>query len=282
MNLSPKEAEKFISDFCKSKEMSIEYWDLKSKKINYKSAEYKRFEHLVEKRDKKRIKPIFEDLFDVVIFPSLLNLQYMKEKALKSNKRIGFGAQNCFALDTKGAYTGEISAEQLSGIAEFVLVGHSERRQIFGETDEVVNQKVKSVINNGMAAVLCVGETAHQHEAKETKKVIEQQLKLGLDGLNIKKLNSDFILQKIIIAYEPIWAIGSGKTPDAKEIAEIMKFIHKKVAAKVLYGGSVTSENAAEIMDIKGVDGLLVGKSSTNAEKFATIVKNAREGSKNG
>lgn len=277
MNLSPDQAEKFIVDFCKSQEISDKYWDLEMKNFDYESAEYKKFEKQVEKRDKKHIKPIFEDLFDVVIFPSLLNLRHMRNKAIKLNKRIGFGAQNCYFLD-EGAYTGEIAASQLAGTAEFVLVGHSERRQIFGETDEIVNLKIRSVINNGVTAVLCVGETANEHEDGRTKEVIERQLKDGLAGLDLKKLNKDFIIQKVIIAYEPVWAIGSGKIPSCKEIADIVDFIHKKVTAKVLYGGSVSPENTAELMAIRGVDGLLVGGASISAIKFATIVKIAREG----
>ena len=277
MNLSPEKADKFITDFCKSKEMKQKYWDIKSKDIDYESAEYKEFENQVKKRDKKRIKPIFDDLFDVVIFPSLLNLQHMKNKSIKLNKRIGFGAQNCYLLD-EGAYTGEISASQLAGTAEFVLVGHSERRQIFNETDKIINLKIKSIIKNGMAAVLCVGETAGERADGQTEKVIARQLKDGLEGLNPKKLNRDFIEQKLIIAYEPVWSIGSGKTPTDDEIAKTIKFIHKKVVAKVVYGGSVTPENTAKIMKISGVDGLLVGNASTNAIKFATIVKTAREG----
>ena len=277
MNLSAEQAEKFIVDFCKSKEIADDYWNIKNKNIDYKGKEFKRFEGLVKKRDKKQIKPIFDDLFDVVVFPSLFNLQQMQQKAIKLNKRIGFGVQNCYFMD-EGAYTGEISASQLSDVAEFVLVGHSERRRIFKETDEIVNLKVKSVIENGMTAVLCVGETAREREDGKTKDVIKRQLKDGLKDLDLKKLNNDFILQKIIVAYEPVWSVGSDKIPTTKEISKIINFIHKKTSAKVLYGGSVDIENTAEIISIKGVDGLLVGRASTNAQKFATIVSIAREG----
>lgn len=180
------------------------------------------------------------------------------------DSNIKLGAQNLYFED-EGAYTGEISGMMLKSIGcEYVIVGHSERRQIFGETEEMINKKLKSALKHNLKPILCVGESAWQRENNETFKHIENQLVKDLQGIE----------ETVIIAYEPIWAIGSGKVASSEQIFEVHEFIKKFRDCTVLYGGSVNPQNAKELSSILNVDGFLVGGASLDAQKFKEIAEN--------
>lgn len=175
---------------------------------------------------------------------------------------IKLGAQNLYFED-EGAFTGEISAMMLKSVGcKYVIVGHSERRQIFKEDDELVNKKLKSAIKHSLIPILCVGESLSQRQNNETFAVLENQLVKDLQGIE----------GSVIIAYEPIWAIGSGKVAQAQQIFEVHEFIKKFIDTKVLYGGSVNAQNALNLSSIDNVDGFLVGGASLDAQKFKEIV----------
>jgi len=204
----------------------------------------------------------------VDLFYSLLTVQ---------GTNIKIGAQNVH-YEESGAYTGEISAEMLKSInVEYVIIGHSERRQYYNETDESVSLKVKKALEVGLKPIMCVGETLEQRENNETEKVITEQVKLGLSKLKKNQV------QNVIIAYEPIWAIGTGKTATAEDANnsikairnEIAKEYGKEVAENVIiqYGGSVKSTNAKELFEMSDIDGALVGGASLKVEEFAKIVE---------
>jgi len=190
---------------------------------------------------------------------------------------IGLGAQNVF-WESEGAYTGEISAPMLKAAGcTHVIIGHSERRQYFGETNDTVNKKVKAALKGGLIPVVCVGESEAEREAEQTFSVVKGQLDQGIEGLNAGELD------KIIIAYEPVWAIGTGKTATDEQAQEVHKFIRqwmekvggKPIAKKlrILYGGSVKPANIAGFMAMDDIDGALVGGASLEAESFAGIVR---------
>ncbi len=201
------------------------------------------------------------------LFYSLLTAQ---------NTNIKIGAQNMH-FEEKGAYTGEVSGEMLKSInVEYVIIGHSERRQYFNETDETVNKKIKAAFKYDLKPIVCVGETLEEREKDKTTEVITKQTRLALEGLTEEQV------ENTIIAYEPIWAIGTGKTATSedannsiKEIRnEICKIYGQNVANKVIiqYGGSVKSSNAKELFEMSDIDGGLVGGASLNAEEFSNIV----------
>ena len=179
--------------------------------------------------------------------------------------------------EEKGAYTGEISGDMLSKMGvEYVIIGHSERRAYFAETDETVNKKIKSALNYNLKPIVCVGESLEQRETGVAKEIITKQTELALDGIDAKDL------EKIIIAYEPIWAIGTGKTATKEDANESIKWIREKIVEKygqqvadgviIQYGGSVKSSNAKELFEMSDIDGGLVGGASLDAEEFAKIV----------
>lgn len=201
------------------------------------------------------------------LFYSLLTAQ---------NTNIKIGAQNMH-WEESGAYTGEVSGEMLKCIGvEYVIIGHSERRQYFNETDETVNKKVKAALRNDLKPIVCVGETLEQREAGKTEEVITSQTKLALEGLTEEQV------QNTIIAYEPIWAIGTGKTATAEDANnsikdirnEIRKNCGQNIAENVIiqYGGSVKASNAKELFSTSDIDGGLVGGASLKVEEFANIV----------
>lgn len=201
------------------------------------------------------------------LFYSLLTAQ---------NTNIKIGAQNMH-WEESGAYTGEVSGKMLKCIGvEYVIIGHSERRQYFNETDETVNKKVKAAFENELKPIVCVGETLEQRETGKTEEIITSQTKLALDGLTEEQV------QNTIIAYEPIWAIGTGKTATAEDANnsiksirnEIAKNYGQNVADKVIiqYGGSVKASNAKELFNTSDIDGGLVGGASLKVEEFANIV----------
>ncbi len=192
------------------------------------------------------------------------------------NTNIKIGAQNMH-FEEKGAYTGEVSAQMLKSInAQYVIIGHSERRQYFNETDETVNKKIKAAFENGLKPIVCVGETLEQREAGETTDIITKQTKLALEGLTEEQVKN------IIIAYEPIWAIGTGKTATSEDANNSIKSIREEICRNygqnasdsviIQYGGSVKSSNAKELFEMSDIDGGLVGGASLKAEEFSKIV----------
>ena len=189
---------------------------------------------------------------------------------------IKIGAQNMYFED-QGAYTGEVSGKMLKSIGtEYVIIGHSERRQYFSETDEIVNKKVKKAIKENLKPILCVGETLEQREAGDTIETITKQIEEGLKGIESTDMKNS------IIAYEPIWAIGTGKTATKDEANDAIKHIRNKVEELygrenseeiiILYGGSVKSTNAKELFEMSDIDGALVGGASLKADEFSKIV----------
>lgn len=201
------------------------------------------------------------------LFYSLLHTQ---------GTNIKVGAQNMH-FEEKGAYTGEVSGEMLKSIGvEYVIIGHSERRAYYGETDETVNKKLKKAIALGLKPIVCVGESLEEREAGKAKEIVTTQTRLALEGL----ANDD--VKKTIIAYEPIWAIGTGKTATKEDANETIKWIReeiekiygKDVAGSVIiqYGGSVKSGNAKDLFEMSDIDGGLVGGASLDAQEFAKIV----------
>jgi triosephosphate isomerase len=191
---------------------------------------------------------------------------------------IKLGAQNMY-FETEGAYTGEISPLMLSELCEFVILGHSERRWYFGETDEIVNKKVKAALVNKLKPILCVGERLEENEAGKTEEVVNRQVTAALNGIEP--------VSNLVIAYEPVWAIGTGKAATGKQATATIQFIRDVVAKlwnksiaqdlRILYGGSVTSANVAEFISHPEIDGALVGGASLKAEEFVNIVKQAAE-----
>ena len=193
------------------------------------------------------------------------------------NTNIKIGAQNMHFAES-GAYTGEVSGKMLKSInVEYVIIGHSERRQYFNETDETVNKKVKAAFENGLKPIVCVGETLEQREAGKVEEIITNQTKLALDGLTNEQV------ENTIIAYEPIWAIGTGKTATKEDANDAVKAIRKKIAeiygqnvadgVIIQYGGSVKSSNASELFSMSDIDGALVGGASLKVDEFQKIIK---------
>ena len=211
----------------------------------------------------------------VILFPTFIALQAASR--LLEGTDIGFGAQNCHQ-EENGAYTGEVSASIIRSTgAGYVIVGHSERRQYFSEPDELLLKKTRAVLQNEMSAIFCIGETLEQREDGSYFQVLENQLKQGLFALSAKQM------EHIVIAYEPVWAIGTGQTASPEQAQEIHAFIRKLVSEKygpeiaeqtsILYGGSVKPDNAKEIFLKPDIDGGLIGGASLKARDFIEIVK---------
>lgn len=220
-------------------------------------------------------RPIAEN-FEVAIFPPLTAIEIVS--LVVQSSEIKVGGQDCSA-HKYGAYTGEISAEMLYDAGcKYVLVGHSERRQYNHETDELVKQKAERAIENSVIPVICVGENLAQREAGDYLQVITEQVRKSLPysgseatSDQVGALLARGLSANYIIAYEPVWAIGTGKTPTLAEINEVHQAIKKLVDKPVLYGGSVKASNAKEIMASDVVDGVLVGGASLNADEFAAM-----------
>lgn len=216
--------------------------------------------------------PIVKDTKnEVIICVPFTDLFYTLLAVQETN--IHVGAQNMHWKES-GAYTGEISPDMLKCInVEYVIIGHSERRQYFNETDETVNLKVKSALEHGLKPIVCVGESLEQKEAGNTEEIITSQVAKALEGLTLDDLSNT------IIAYEPIWAIGTGKTATAEDANNSIKAIRNKIKelfntddVTILYGGSVKPENAKELFSMSDIDGGLVGGASIKAETFGKIV----------
>lgn len=212
---------------------------------------------------------------DMVVCPTFTAL-YKVGEALKGTA-IGLGAQNMY-WEPKGAYTGEISPEMLKDVGcKYVIIGHSERRQYFAETDETVNKKVKTAFAYNLIPIMCVGETLEQREAGITESIIKEQVKYGLAGLTADKAAG------MVIAYEPVWAIGTGRTASADDANAVCAFIRRTVAElydqqtaesiRIQYGGSVKPGNISELMAKSDIDGALVGGAALDAAGFSQVIK---------
>ena len=186
-------------------------------------------------------------------------------KKLK-NSQIEVGAQNCHEQLTYGPYTGSINSKMLKNVgAKYVIIGHSEVRYS-GDTDRLINLKIKNAIQSGLKVIFCIGETLKEKKSKNTKKVLNKQIKLGLNKIRNK--------DKVIIAYEPIWSIGTGIIPKPDELSKIINFIKSKIKDnKILYGGSVNPKNINELKSINNIDGYLIGGASQDSKKFIDIIK---------
>ncbi len=211
---------------------------------------------------------------EVVLCVPYTDLFYSLMHAQGTNIKIG--AQNMH-YEEKGAYTGEISGEMLKSIGvEYVIIGHSERREYYGETDEIVNKKLKKAIELELKPIACIGESLDERESGKTKEVVTRQTKIILEGLTGNEV------QKTIIAYEPIWAIGTGKTATKEDANETIKWIREEIEKKygkeiaesviIQYGGSVKSGNAKDLFEMSDIDGGLIGGASLEAQEFAKIV----------
>jgi triosephosphate isomerase len=213
----------------------------------------------------------------VAVIPPFVYLQAVVKAVVTS--RIAVGAQDIY-YEQNGAFTGEISASMLKDVGcTYVLCGHSERRHVIGESDELVSKKVSAAISGGLLPILCVGELLGEREAGRTVEVVTRQMERGLAGLSAEKVSA------VVVAYEPVWAIGTGLTATPEQAQDVHALIRKLLSeaydsqlaegTSILYGGSVKPDNAAELMREKDVDGLLVGGASLKADDFVAIIEAA-------
>ncbi|HKZ17960.1 MAG TPA: triose-phosphate isomerase [Geobacteraceae bacterium] len=221
--------------------------------------------------------PMVKDITDVeIIIAPVFTVLDTVRKTLKDSG-LKLAAQNCFWED-EGAYTGEVSPKMLTDAGcTYVIIGHSERRQYFAETDETINKKIKAALKGGLVPIFCAGETLVEREAGETLAVLRKQIAGGLSGISAADVD------RTIIAYEPVWAIGTGKTATINQAQEAHKFIRDLLSElygqavsdkiRILYGGSVKPENVSGLMSQSDIDGALVGGASLKAESFASIVR---------
>ncbi|MBI3984310.1 triose-phosphate isomerase [Candidatus Microgenomates bacterium] len=210
---------------------------------------------------------------EVVLAPSSMALAPVKDKL---SAKFGLAAQNIHYLD-HGAFTGEVSATQVRGLADYVLVGHSERRLHFGETNDVVARKVSAVVRNGMTPILCVGENLFERQDNETAQVIHDQLATGSIMLTTREVAN------LVVAYEPVWAVDSNDIATPEQVSEAIKTVRQSLASifgktaaagvRILYGGHAAPEFVADYLKIKDLDGFLVGRASLNVSDFSAMVK---------
>lgn len=210
----------------------------------------------------------------VVLCPPMVDLTTVRSE-LRGHDRFSVGVQNIYPMD-EGAFTGEVSAAMVRGLAEYAVVGHSDRRHMFHERDSLIAQKVSACLRNELKPILCVGETQSEHRDGHTKQVVFDQLEAGTS------LVTEEELKDVIIAYEPVWAIGTGENASPQIVTEIMHQIREWFAAKyskdvsntmpILYGGSVNGANAKMYLDISDCNGCFVGGASTNYKDFAKII----------
>ena len=227
-------------------------------KMNLTASEINKYIKEIDKKDYNK---------QVVFCPSSLYLPYFIEK------KYGCGIQNIAAYDM-GAYTGEVAAKQVASMKiDYAIIGHSDRREYFKETDDIVKTKVELALAEKIKVILCIGETLKERESLKTYEVLKRQLTAALKGLD------SALVKKVIVAYEPVWAIGTGKVPTNQEIEDTIAFIKNIVKetcdynVKVLYGGSVNDENIAKLNEIPNVDGYLVGGASNKLDKFNKIIE---------
>ncbi|MGI6704884.1 MAG: triose-phosphate isomerase [Clostridia bacterium] len=223
----------------------------------------------------KELIPLVEDAqAEVVVCPPYICLPAVKEVIRGTNIRLG--AQNVHWEDA-GAFTGEVSPVMLKDLGvEYVIIGHSERRQYFGETDHTVNRRVKAALRHDLIPIICVGETLEQREEGITAQLVANQTKAALEGLDHEKV------KKVVIAYEPVWAIGTGRTATAEDANEVIGIIRKTIAetfgkdvadmVRIQYGGSMNPSNASELMSMPEIDGGLIGGASLKAVDFSKVV----------
>ena len=218
-----------------------------------------------------------DDKCDVIVCPPFTSLHEVH--SLIKNTRVKLGAQNMYFKDD-GAYTGEISAAMVKSVGcEFVILGHSERRTIFGETDEMINKKIHKAIDCGLKVIFCIGESLAQREEGITNNIVRDQVVKGLRNISSDDLKS------IIIAYEPVWAIGTGKTATTQQAQDVHSFVRnlikeiysKEAADKMIiqYGGSVKPDNASALLSQNDIDGALVGGACLNADSFLSLIASA-------
>ncbi|MBI4314174.1 MAG: triose-phosphate isomerase [Candidatus Omnitrophica bacterium] len=216
---------------------------------------------------------------DVVIAPAFTALETVGKGLEKSS--VSLAAQNCH-WDPQGAYTGEVSLSMIKALgAEYVIVGHSERRKYFADTDEIVAKKAEAAFRNSLTPIVCIGETLEERDADQTSAVVERQLQIGLGLIPAESAAS------LIIAYEPVWAIGTGRNATPAQAQEVHAFIRKYLEKKwsketaenirIQYGGSVKVENARQLFSQRDVDGFLIGGASLDAVGFSTIVKDVMQ-----
>jgi triosephosphate isomerase len=213
---------------------------------------------------------------DKVVCPPFISLTAVKD--VINGSSIKLGAQNLFYKE-KGAYTGEISPGMLAGLCDYVIIGHSERRQYFGETNEIINKKIKAAIESLLKPIFCIGESLEENEAGKTEEVLTRQCLACSDRL--------YFFGGMVIAYEPVWAIGTGKSATGEQANKTIGFIRQLVrhrhggeiadSLRILYGGSVTAANIAEFMKEPEIDGALVGGASLKADDFVSITRQAAE-----
>ena len=223
-----------------------------------------------------RLDPSDYQRADVVVCPPFTALRSAQTVIETDHLQIGLGAQNVFWED-KGAYTGEIAPAMLASLSvSYVIVGHSERRELFGETNEDTNRKVKAVLAAGMTPILCCGETEEEREAGVTEEKIGTQVRAGLAGLTAEQIAG------MVVAYEPIWAIGTGRTASDDDAGAMATFVRETIAdivgdaaesTRILYGGSMNPGNVAGLMAKKDIDGGLVGGASLDPDTFASVVR---------
>ena len=216
------------------------------------------------------------DSVDKIICPPFVSLAVVADIIKGSSVKLG--AQNMY-FEEKGAYTGEVSPLMLAGLCRYVIIGHSERRQYFGETDDIVNRKVKAALKEGITPILCVGENNDENEVGKTSEIVSRQVKLAFSGIDD--------IKGAIIAYEPIWAIGTGKSASGKQANGTINIIRRQIAetlnektaaeTRILYGGSVNAVNIAEFVSQTDIDGALVGGASLKTEQFVDIVSHTAE-----
>jgi triosephosphate isomerase len=220
------------------------------------------------------------DKVEVVVCPPFTGLKSLSTLIELDKLNIGLGAQDCF-YEEEGAYTGAVAPRMLTDLrVDYVILGHSERREYFGDTDDMVNRKVKAVLAHGMTPIMCCGESLAVHEAGETEAFVRSQITEGLAGLSAEDA------AKLVIAYEPIWSIGTGHTPIPEAANDVCRMIRATVGAmygppaamqvRVLYGGSVKPENANMFFSEPDIDGALVGGAALKAESFSDIVHAAQ------
>ncbi len=226
----------------------------------------------------KRMAPEMEKFkgVDKLVCPPFVSLKPVKEALQKSS--IMVGAQNMY-YEEKGAFTGEISPNMLAGMCDYVILGHSERRHIFGETNELIDKKIRSAIKNLLKPILCIGETLEENEAGRTEEVLTRQLMASCEKV--------YFFGGLVIAYEPVWAIGTGRSATAEVANKTISFIRQLVrhrhsdeiadAIRILYGGSVTADNITGLMQQPEIDGALVGGASLKADDFISITRQTNE-----
>lgn len=213
---------------------------------------------------------------EVVVAPSMLVLQSLSLQVDRHKTKLA--AQNCYWRD-EGAFTGEVSATMLRGLVDYIIVGHSERRHVFGENNSDIRNKVQAILRNKITPILCVGETVTERTDGETKHVLHDQVVSGLANVTSEEI------EEVVIAYEPVWAIGTGKFASPEDVSEAIKVIRQQIGSlygreasakiRVLYGGSVDSDNASKFLTVPEVNGLLIGGASLRSNVFAGIVKQA-------